>query len=292
LLVGGFTVAAFIVDRSLRRPPHPKHDQPTSISQVTIVSADANSSEPESTDVPTASTAGDIVFIDPGHGGVDNGATGTTIDGETVYEKTIALALAQRTATKLRAAGYKVVLSRTTDALPGLLASDLTPDGQSLTDQGVLNDLQRRIDRANASGAKFLLSIHLNANDDPSVSGTTTYYDSTRTFAAANLQFAQLVQTDLISGLRAKGYTTPDLGVLDDTDLDGNDLGVLPGTYNHLVLLGPASPGQLRPSLMPGALNESLFLSNVSEATAATQAAMQDLLASGYARAISHSFSR
>ncbi|HEX3724352.1 MAG TPA: N-acetylmuramoyl-L-alanine amidase, partial [Nitrolancea sp.] len=224
--------------------------------------------------------------------GVDNGATGTTIDGETVYEKTIALALAQRTATKLRAAGYKVVLSRTTDALPGLLASDLTPDGQSLTDQGVLNDLQRRIDRANASGAKFLLSIHLNANDDPSVSGTTTYYDSTRTFAAANLQFAQLVQTDLISGLRAKGYTTPDLGVLDDTDLDGNDLGVLPGTYNHLVLLGPASPGQLRPSLMPGALNESLFLSNVSEATAATQAAMQDLLASGYARAISHSFSR
>ncbi|HEX3721496.1 MAG TPA: hypothetical protein VHV31_01815, partial [Nitrolancea sp.] len=65
LLVGGFTVAAFIVDRSLRRPPHPKHDQPTSISEVTIVSADANSSEPESTDVPTASTAGDIVFIDP-----------------------------------------------------------------------------------------------------------------------------------------------------------------------------------------------------------------------------------
>lgn len=231
-----------------------------------------------------------LVFLDPGHGGVDTGAVGTASDGTPVDEKTIALAIAQRTAAKLRAAGYRVVLARDDDTLPGLTPDDLTSDGQRLTAQGVLDDLQRRIDRANASGADLLLSIHLNALDDPSVRGAETYYDSARPFAADSLRFAQLVQDDLIAALRAKGYATPDRGVLDDTTLQADGVGPLGGSYNHLVMLGPAIPGKLRPSQMPGALNESLFLSNPDEASAATQPAMQDLIAGAFAKAVEDYF--
>ncbi len=234
----------------------------------------------------TAEVAKPVVFLDPGHGGIDEGAIGIANDGQPVYEKTITLALAERTAAILRAAGYEVVQSRTSDELPGLQPSDLTTDGVELTPQGVLNDLQRRIDLANSSNAQVFLSIHLDANDDPSASGTSTYYDSTRTFGSGNLRFATLVQQDAISSLHGAGYTTPDLGVIDDTGLDGNSLGALPDTYNHLVVLGPSVDGQLRATAMPGALNEALFLSNPVEATAATDPAVQDLLAIGYANAI------
>ncbi|HLG51308.1 MAG TPA: N-acetylmuramoyl-L-alanine amidase [Chloroflexota bacterium] len=227
-----------------------------------------------------------IVFLDPGHGGEDTGTIGLTEDGMVVEEKTVALALALRTAGRLRAAGIGVVLSRTDDRLPGAQPSDYTADGTTLTADGVLADLQRRIDRANASGARVLLSIHLNAYDDPSVRGTETFYDPSRPFASESYRFARLVQTSVVQALRQNGYDTPDRGVSDDTDLIADRLGALDPSYHHLVLLGPGVPGQLRPSTMPGALNEVFFLTNPAEATAAATTDMQDLIAAAYAQAI------
>ena len=231
-----------------------------------------------------------IIFLDPGHGGVDTGATGTTINGAQVDEKTLTLAIAQRTATKLRAAGFQVVLSRTGDSLPGLTADDLTADGKALTPQGVLDELQGRIDAANDSGASLLLSIHLNSFDDPSVGGAETYYDPDRPFSASSRRFANLVQQDLIAALRKAGYATPDRGVIDDTTLQAEGVGPLQGTYNHLVMLGPAIPGKLTPSDMPGALSESLFLSDPAEASAATQPLIQDLIAGAFIKAVEDYF--
>src|SRR5579884_2831066 len=227
-----------------------------------------------------------IIFLDPGHGGVDTGAVGTTEAGTPVEEKTVTLAIAKLTAAKLRAAGFTVVLSRGDDSLPGLTKADVTADGSALTPQGVLNDLQRRIDRANASGAALLLSIHFNSFDDPSVGGAETFYDPDRPFSAKSRHFAELVQADLIGALRAAGYSTPDRGVIDDTTLQAEGVGPLQGSYDHLVLLGPAIPGKLRPSRMPGALVEPLFLSDPAEASAATEPAMQDLIASALAKAV------
>ncbi len=227
-----------------------------------------------------------LVFLDPGHGGVDTGTIGTAEDGTIVYEKNVALALALRTAEHLRQDGIGVVLSRTDDSLPGASPTDFTSDGKMLTPDGVLADLQRRIDRANASGARVLLSIHLNGFSDPSIGGAETFYDSARSFGDSNKRFATLIQNSLISTLRAHDYDTPDRGVTDDQDLDIESLGSLVGSYNHLVLLGPAVPGRLRPSTMPGALSEPLFLSNPPEATAVLDPTFQDLIASSYARAI------
>ncbi|MGH2459742.1 MAG: N-acetylmuramoyl-L-alanine amidase family protein [Chloroflexota bacterium] len=227
-----------------------------------------------------------LVYLDPGHGGVDTGTIGTTSDGTTVEEKNIALAIALKTADHLRANGIGVMLSRTDDSLPGSTPADYSADGKMLTPDGVLADLQRRIDRANESGARVLLSIHLNGFTDPSVGGAETFYDPSRPFGDESKRFATLVQNTLIADLRARGYDTPDRGVTNDEDLQTESLGSLAGNYNHLVLLGPAVPGRLRPSQMPGALSEPLFLSNPPEATAVSQADVQDLIATSYATAV------
>jgi N-acetylmuramoyl-L-alanine amidase len=241
---------------------------------------------PTPTAAPPTPTATPVqVFLDPGHGGVDTGTIGVADDGSEVDEKTIALALAQQTAAHLRADGISVALSRTDDSLVGATPADYTADGSELTPDGVLADLQRRIDRANASGARVYLSIHLNAYDDPSIAGTQTFYDGARSFANRNLAFANLVQNSVMDALHAQGYTTPDRGITDDQILDTESLGSLNG-YNHLVVLGPAIPGVLRSTNMPGALIETLFLSNPPEATAAIDPAVQALLAGAFTRAI------
>lgn len=226
------------------------------------------------------------VYLDPGHGGVDSGTSGVTNEGVPVDEKTVVLQIALRLAQRLRADGLTVVMTRTTDADPCIKAGDLAPDGESLTAAGVLDDLQCRIDKANASKAQVLLSLHMNSYSDPSVSGTETFYDSARSFAGQNQQFAELVQQNLMDALHAQGYSTPDRGVSADSQTGEESMGTLPSSYNHLVLLGPGVPGQLVPSQMPGALTEIFFLSNPNEATAVTEPGVQDVIADALADAI------
>ncbi len=226
------------------------------------------------------------VFLDPGHGGVDDGTSGYTNNGTLVTEKTVVLQIALRLAQRLRADGLTVVMSRTTDADPCLKPSDLDADGQTIKVGGVLNDLQCRINKANTSKAQVLLSLHMNAYSDPSISGTETFYDSARPFSGQNKRFAQLVQQSIIDALHAQGYSTPDRGISADGNVGGESLGTLPDSYNHLVMLGPTVPGQLSPSQMPGALTEIFFLSSPGEATAITGSSVQDLIAAALTDAI------
>lgn len=283
-----------VTDESVFLAPAPAHARNPSTPPVPLRTPSPSPLPPPPDPTPnrgdsptaTATSGATVVYLDPGHGGVDTGTSGLTSDGTIAEEKNVALAIALRTAAILRQDGLSVVLSRSDDTLPGATPSDYTGDGTALTPDGVLADLQRRIDRANASGARVLLSIHLNAFDDPSVGGAETFYDSARPFSGRSNRFATLVQETLINGLRASGYDTPDRGVTDDRDLSIESLGSLAGDYHHLVLLGPGVTGRLRPSQMPGALSEPLFLSNPPEATAATQPSMQDIIARAYARAI------
>ncbi|HET9016758.1 MAG TPA: N-acetylmuramoyl-L-alanine amidase [Thermomicrobiaceae bacterium] len=228
-----------------------------------------------------------VVYLDPGHGGVDTGTIGTAEDGTTVEEKTVVLQIALRVAQKLRSNGITVVMTRTTDADPCITPADLTGDGTALSPEGEVADLQCRINRANAAHAQALVSFHMNTFSDPSVGGTTTFYDSTRSFGAQNLRLATLIQQNVIGALHAQGYSTPDRGVVDDTQLQVETINGQPSSYNHLDLLGPTLPGKIDPpSAMPGALCEIFFLSDPAEATAATQPAVQDLLAGAFATAI------
>jgi N-acetylmuramoyl-L-alanine amidase len=215
---------------------------------------------------PTA----DIV-IDPGHGGQEIGASYTFPDGTVLAEKDVNLAVATRTAAILRQAGYRVTLTRTTDSWVDASRRDVTGDGKV----DLADDLQARIDRANEANATMFLSIHFNGADDPGMSGTTVYYDAARPFARRSLFFARLLDQETVAALRRVGYPTIDRGVQTDSTAVGQ------GSYFYL--LGPAAA---RPSKMPGALVEGLFLTNAHDAQELRNPKVLDALAQAYARAI------
>lgn len=297
LLITSFAVSGIV---RAAPPPLPLEESPTPEPAVrsTITptptipapSVPAGSALPISKPPPRAAQAPvsdtPIVFLDPGHGGPDPGTFGTTLDGTLVMEKDITLAIALRTAKLLEDAGYTVVLSRTDDSLPGITPADLGPDGVSVTPEGLFRDLRYRVDRANASGALVLVSIHLNAFTDPSAEGTETYFDSSRPFAPWSDRLATLIQQEIVAALRASGLPTTDRGIYDETSLSAETLGTLPD-YQHLVVLGPAIPDYLQASQMPGVVSEVLFLTNRASATAVSQPDVQDRIAAAYASAIS-----
>lgn len=92
-----------------------------------------------------------IIVIDPGHGGRDPGAIGA--DG--AEEADIVLAMAREIAAELEDAGnYEVYLTRAEDRLV---------------------PLAERAELARGRAADFFLSIHANANPDPSFRGFMTF---------------------------------------------------------------------------------------------------------------------
>ena len=100
------------------------------------------------------------VVIDAGHGGPDNGMSGSTTAGERVLEKQVTLAIALKVADALRAQGVTVYLTRSRDTLI------------ALSDRGRI---------ANAKRADLFLSIHVNAanprwRDATTARGFETYF--------------------------------------------------------------------------------------------------------------------
>ena len=222
---------------------------------------------------PTRGQIGKTVFLDPGHGGLDPGVVATA-GGHQVLEKDIALAVASKVATLLRADGYRVVMSRIGDTSVAKLSADDTVAG-ALMASAVHRDLVARAACANAAGAAVLLSIHFNAFDDPSIGGTETFFDSARQFAPQNERLAGDVQAAVVAALG-----TADRGVWRDDDLAVPALSPSGSVYGHLIELGPAEKGWVDdPSRMPGALVEPLFLTNPDEAKYAVDPVGQQRIA-------------
>ena len=91
------------------------------------------------------------IVIDPGHGGIDPGAT--ALRG--ISEKDIALDIGRRLAVLLREEGFEVVLTRERDETVSL---------------------RERVARANAAHADLFLSIHLNSIPRENQGGVETYF--------------------------------------------------------------------------------------------------------------------
>ncbi len=132
--------------------------------------------------------AGGTVALDPGHGGYDGGARA---QDSGLWEKDITLRVTLKIEEALQAHGASTVLTRREDVC--------LADGNTATKARKRQDLQRRVDIAEAAGADVLLSIHMNEYRSRAVSGPQVFYqrsgDAGRLLAGA-LQEALLSHLD------------------------------------------------------------------------------------------------
>jgi len=239
---------------------------------------------------PTAGDRHESVFLDAGHGSIDQGSVGVTQSGRTVYEATETLAVELDALALLRAAGFTVTVSRTGDA-PVARPQPGDVSGGLYTVAGDLRDVASRDICADMAKADILVGIYFDAGASPTNAGSITGYDTDRPFAADNLRLATLLQTDVLAALNAQGWNIPDDGVVSDTLLGGPALSDAAAAYGHLLLLGPADPGYFStPSTMPGALIEPLFITDPYEGSVANSALGQRVMASGLTAAVEQYF--
>jgi N-acetylmuramoyl-L-alanine amidase len=134
-----------------------------------------------------------VVVIDPGHGGIDPGATG--VSG--VHEKDITLAAARELKRQIDLGGhFRAVLTRTQDSfLP----------------------LRERVAIARANHADLFISLHADSIEAKGVSGSSVYTLSDR---ASDSEAAQLAakenKADAIAGADLNAYPEEVAGILID----------------------------------------------------------------------------
>jgi N-acetylmuramoyl-L-alanine amidase len=237
---------------------------------------------------PTSGNAGKTVYLDAGHGGPDPGAIGVTRSGSKIEEARETLPVVLAATALLRAAGYQVVISRTSDSSVVRLRPSDVDDG-IFTLSGRHRNLVARVACANLAKASILVGVYFNAGA-PQDAGSLTLYDAARAFWPASRRLAKLVQASVLDALRASGRDIPDDGVHTDVGY-GDLLTAADRAYGHLILLGPAKAGYLsKPSEMPGALIEPLFITNPAEGTIASSRAGQHAIGRGLATAVERYF--
>ncbi|MDE6742406.1 MAG: N-acetylmuramoyl-L-alanine amidase [Lachnospiraceae bacterium] len=176
----------------------------------------------------------ECIIIDPGHGGADPGKVG--ING--ALEKDINLQMAYILKEQLEAEGFYVILTRTSDELPGSENGDITK----------VQDLQNRIRLIAEENPLMVISIHQNSYPQESVRGAQVFYYET---SEEGRQLAECIQRQLI--------------------LAAND-------GNHRQIKGNTSYFLLKKTPVTTVIVECGFLSNWQEATLLQQEDYQRLM--------------
>lgn len=139
--------------------------------------------------------AGRIIVIDPGHGGLDAGAS----RGDLV-EKEITLQIAKKLEQMLSQAGAMVILVRGNE-------SDLAGDEfTGAIREHKKEDMRKRVEIANEANADLFVSIHTNAVPGTIWSGAQTFY---KPDSPESKQTAQAIQQEL---KRILGNTNRSIG--------------------------------------------------------------------------------
>ena len=130
---------------------------------------------------------GRVIVIDCGHGGFDSGKVG--ING--ALEKEINLAIGEKLQALLCKAGAEVVMTRDSDG--GLYDENEENKKQQ--------DMKRRVEKINGSGADIAVSIHQNSYTEEYVKGPQMFYYETSIKAKT---LAEVLQQALNEGLNVE----------------------------------------------------------------------------------------
>lgn len=187
--------------------------------------------------------SGKVIAIDPGHGGIDSGAKYNGL-----LEKDITLAFSLKLGEVLKANGATVVFTRDSDI-------DYYTRGRG----GKRNDLLKRVNIINNSGAAVFISIHTNAISGARWSGAEAYYNPKLPESKQLAETLQRVLQGFPPGNKRQVKQDSDILVLKDT-------------------------------AMAGALVEAGFLSNPREAAMLADAGYQQQLAEHIAKALAYHF--
>lgn len=125
------------------------------------------------------------IIIDPGHGGVDGGATSCSGQLESTYNLEISLRLHDL----LHLLGYDTKMTRTSDI-------SIYTKGNSIAQKKV-SDLKERVRIVNETENALLLSIHQNNFSDSRYSGAQVFYADTR----GSRELAEKLQTAFVASL-------------------------------------------------------------------------------------------
>ena len=231
-----------------------------------------------------------VVCLDPGHGGWDPGYTRVAYAGlPAMAEADYTLAEAYDLKARLEGHGFVVVMTRKTPNAVNEEGRDVNGDGETLADSvraGELDEMQARINVCNEAEADLLVSLHVNGFDRPSPTavGYETWYTGSRPFGEQSERFATLAFRALGEEMTAAGYSAIAREVNDDdvVSVDDSD----PALADHMIMTGPDVPGSIEASQMPGAIVESLFVSNDADAYFLASDAGHDAIVSAYEAAI------
>lgn len=147
--------------------------------------------------LPRKKKSGNLVVLDPGHGGFDLGAC----SGNCV-EKKLCLATAERVKKYLNDKGYRVIMTRTRD---------------------VFIPLEKRTKLANQVRSKIFVSLHYNAAKSSSASGIEVFYynskDPYRLRQSKKLATAVLGKMLARSGAISRGVKAGNFYVIRETSM-------------------------------------------------------------------------
>lgn len=210
------------------------------------------------------------IMIDAGHGGKDPGAI-----GHGLRESYIVMDMAQRVGKALKAQGFNVIYTRTTD---------------------VFLELNDRTTQANNRKADLFISLHVNASTRPETNGIETYYYASTAYSNSAAKVAarengvkekqltetQLILTDLALGNKtieseglAKKIQNSMLQRLKKAGYTVRDNGVRSAPF--YVLMG---------ARMPAVLVEIGYCSNKEEAKRLASSKYRDFITQGIVQGI------
>lgn len=156
-------------------------------------------------DADLSALKGVCIAIDPGHGGIDDGASRNN-----VVEKDINLSISLKLAEILNNAGASVVLTRDSDV-------DFYTKGKG----GKRNDLMKRIEIIQNANPRIFVSIHANAIAGSKWSGAQVFFSPHIPESKMLAETVQQALRDFPPGNRRQAKQDLDILVLNRTTIPG-----------------------------------------------------------------------